>query len=102
MRSRCHRAARALGTWLACHWWRRDGNALAGRVRRCCREAAARLAPRFGERSRVELRSFVSVCSVRDATKLDRSTSWRTDAVAVSELRPRPWDVVVVVLVAAW
>src|SRR5881392_2643242 len=41
MRSRCHRSARALGTWLACHWWRRDGNALAGRVRRCCREAAA-------------------------------------------------------------
>src|SRR5207249_2534068 len=31
-RSRCHRSARALGTWLACHWWRRDGKALAGRV----------------------------------------------------------------------
>src|SRR2546425_2769430 len=32
---------RALGTWLACRWWRRDGKALAGCVRRCCREAAA-------------------------------------------------------------
>src|SRR5207247_11354923 len=35
------RASRARGTWLACHWWRRDGKPLAGRVRRCCREAAA-------------------------------------------------------------
>src|SRR5438067_10244423 len=26
---------------LECRWWRRDGKALAGRVRRCCREAAA-------------------------------------------------------------
>src|SRR5436190_1235254 len=41
VRLRCHRSARALGTWLACHWWRRDGKPLAGRVRRCCREAAA-------------------------------------------------------------
>src|SRR5437773_384654 len=41
VRSRCHRSARTLGTWLACRWWRRDGKALAGRVRRCCREAAA-------------------------------------------------------------
>src|SRR5213596_3311660 len=38
--SRCHRSARVLGTWLACHWWRRDGKPLAGRVSRCCREAA--------------------------------------------------------------
>ena len=41
MRSRCHRSARALGTWLACHWWRRDGKVLAGCVSRCCREPAA-------------------------------------------------------------
>src|SRR5213592_1038346 len=178
VRSRCHRSARALGTWLACHWWRRDGKALAGRVRRCCREAAAppgtpflgndpggawrlplnprsddssrlvdevahrcgrgvialpaplgpgwrvdgggvmarhwqdacvdavaklaaRLAPRFGERSRVELRSLVSVRSVRDATHPDSSVRWRTDAVALSSLRPRPWDLVGVSLVAA-
>ena len=92
----------ALGrTWLTCHWWPRDGKALAGRVRRCCREAAARLAPRFGERSRVELRSLVSVRSVRDATHPDSSMRWRTDAVAVSWLRPRPWDLVGVSLVAA-
>src|SRR5438876_286516 len=26
---------------LECRWWPRDGKALAGRVRRCCREAAA-------------------------------------------------------------
>src|SRR5438093_524960 len=208
MRSRCHRSARALGTWLACHWWRRDGNALAGRVRRCCREAAAPpgtpflgndpggawrlplnprsddssrlvdevahrcgrgvialpapLGPgwrvtgggvmaigrasgsegavatvppvwltRFSERSRGELRSLVSVRSVRDATNrdpafeadarlamalllseelrrsdsdtthLDSSTRWLRGAVAVSSLRPRPWDLVGLSLVAA-
>src|SRR5207249_1315782 len=39
--------ARALGTWLACHWWRRDGKVLAGCVSRCCREAAARLGTPF-------------------------------------------------------
>src|SRR6266516_2631031 len=42
LRSRCHRSARALRrTWLTCHWWRRDGKALAGPMSRCCREAAA-------------------------------------------------------------
>ena len=30
-----------LGPGWRCHWCRRDGKALAGRVRRCCREAAA-------------------------------------------------------------
>src|SRR5438552_3785925 len=47
VRSRCHRSARALGTWLTCHWWRRDGKVLAGCVSRCCREAAARLGTSF-------------------------------------------------------
>jgi len=37
-----YRSACALRrTWLTCHWWPRDGKALAGRVSRCCREAAA-------------------------------------------------------------
>src|SRR5438552_1580441 len=131
VRSRCHRSARALGTWLACHWWRRDGKALEGRGGGCCCEAAARLAPRFRERSRVELRSLVSVRSVRDATNrdpafeadarlamalplseqlrrsdsdtthLDSSTRWLRGAVAVSSLRPSPWDLVGLSLVAA-
>ena len=42
VRSPCYRSAGTIGgAWLACHWWRRDGKALAGRVSRCCREAAA-------------------------------------------------------------
>ena len=87
MRSRCHRSARALGTWLACRWWRRDGNALAGRVRRCCREAAAPPGtPFLGGRSRVELRSFVSVCSVRDATNGD--SAFEADARLAMALPP--------------
>src|ERR1041384_8590332 len=36
----CHRCARAR---LACHWWRRDGEALLVRMSGCCREAAAPL-----------------------------------------------------------
>src|SRR5436190_1235255 len=176
MRSRCHRSARALGTWLACHWWRRDGKALAGRVRRCCREAAAppgtpfleigtggllrfplltrsgdpsrlvdevahgcgcgviappaplgpgwrvtgggvmashwqdacvdavaKLPPprarRFSQAIRVEVGAFVSILAA--TTHPDSSTRWRTGAVAVSSLRPRPWDLVGVSLVAA-
>src|SRR5438876_2137401 len=99
-----------------------------------CVDAVAKLPPvwhpRFRERSRVELRSFVSVCSVRDATNrdaafeadarlamalplseqlrrsdsdtthLDSSTRWRTGAVAVSSLRPRPSDLVGVFVMA--
>src|SRR5213592_1836716 len=176
VRSRCHRSARALGTWLACHWWRRDGKPLAGRVRRCCREAAAppgtpflgndpgggwrlplnprsddssrlvdevahrcgrgviappaplgpgwrvtgggvmashwqdacvdavaKLPPprarRFSETIRVEVGAFLSIRAA--TTHPDSSTRWRTGAVAVSSLRPRPWDLVGVSLVAA-
>src|SRR5438034_11757114 len=49
-RSEERRVGKALGTRLTCHWWPRDGNALAGRVRRCCREAAARLSHPLLER----------------------------------------------------
>src|SRR5438132_8135412 len=102
MRSRCQRSARALGTWLACHWWRRDGNALAGRVRRCCREAAAPPGtPFLGGRSRVDLRPFLSVCSLRAAPHPDSPLIWRAAAVAAAWLRPRPWARVGVVTDAA-
>ena len=70
-----------------------------------CVDAVAKLppvwAPRFGERSRVELRSLVSVRSVREETHADSSMRWGTDAVAVSALGPRSWDLVGVSLVAA-
>src|SRR5207245_627590 len=76
VRSRCHRSARALGTWLACHWWRRDGKALAGRLRRCCREAAAPPGtPVSRERSRVELRAFLQ--SATNPRRDDGSTDDR-------------------------
>src|SRR2546422_4799805 len=95
---RCHRSARALGTWRVT-----GGGVMARHWQDACVDAVAKLppvwAPRFGERSRVELRSLVSVRSVRDATHPDSSMRWRTDAVAVSSLRPRPWDLVGVSLV---
>ena len=76
MRLRCHRSARALGTWLACHWWRRDGKALAGRVRRCCREAAAPPGtPFLGN----DPRGASRLPPIRDATtgRLTTAHDWR-------------------------
>src|SRR5437667_6972491 len=101
MRSRCHRSAFSLGTWLAWPWCLPLRDALPSCVRRCCREAAARLAPRFGERSRVELRSLVSVRSVRDATHPDSTLLCSSDVITSSALLPRTYDLVGVSLVAA-
>src|SRR5439155_1435873 len=61
--------------------------ALAGRMSRCCREAAAPAGtPFLGGQSRVELRSFVLVCSVRDATNGD--SAFEADARLAMALPP--------------
>jgi len=76
VRSRCHRSARTLGTWLACRWWRRDGKAPAGRVRRCCSEAAAPPGtPFLGN----DPRGASRLPPIRDATtgRLTTAHDWR-------------------------
>src|SRR5207244_6344389 len=64
-----------------------------------CVDAVAKLPPlrarRFSETIRVELGAFLSIRAA--TTHPDSSTRWRTGAVAVSSLRPRPWDLVGVV-----
>src|SRR5881628_392149 len=87
MQSRWRDSARALGTWLACHWWRRDGKALAGRVSRCCREAAARLGTAFSRGTIAGRTSLLHpVCSVSDATNGD--PAFEADARLAMALPP--------------
>src|SRR5881227_1306601 len=95
---RCHRSARALGTWRVT-----GGGVMARHWQDACVDAVAKLPPlrarRFSETIRVELGAFLSIRAA--TTHPDSSTRWRTGAVAVSSLRPRPWDLVGVSLVAA-
>ena len=84
-------------------WSVDSGRVMARHWQDACVDAVAKLpplrAPRFSETIRVELGAFLSIRAA--TTHPDSSTRWRTGAVAVSSLCPRPWDLVGVSLVAA-
>src|SRR5439155_11780148 len=69
-------------------WRVTGGGVMARHWQDACVDAVAKLPPVWhpvsGNDPGVELRSLVSVRSVRDATHRDSSVRWRTDAVAVS------------------
>src|SRR5207249_4758191 len=94
----CHRSARALASWRVT-----GGGVMARHWQDACVDAVAKLPPlrarRFSETIRVELGAFLSIRAA--TTHPDSSTRWRTGAVAVSSLCPRPWDLVGVSMVAA-
>ena len=90
---RCGRGVIAPPAPLGPGWRVTSGGVMAGHWQDACVDAVAKLPPlrarRFSETIRVELGAFL--CSDDSS---DSSTRWRTDAVAVSSLRPHPWDLV--------